>query len=114
MSIEAAFVLPVILLVVLSVFEVVALSVTKLELTAAAREGARIAATVPDPARAVAAVRATLGDPLGSEVVVSVVRPAVVGRLAEVTVTARARLRSPILSGVSVPVVARSAMAVEP
>lgn len=114
LTVEAVLVVPVVLLVVLAVFELVALGVTKLELTAAAREGARVAATVPDPGRAVAAVRETLSEPLRTRALVSVARPTVVGRPAEVTVSVSRPLRSPLLDAVVVPLSARAVMAVEP
>jgi len=113
LSIEAALVIPTVLLVVLSMFELVALAATRFELTAAAREGARVAATVPDPGRAIEAVRETLGEPLGGEVRVTVTRPTVVGRLATVEIHVQRQLRSPFLDSVSVPLAVRAAMRVE-
>lgn len=113
LTIEAALVIPTVLLVVLSMFELVALAATRFELTAAAREGARVAATVPDPAQAVEAVRDTLGEPLGGEVRVTVTRPSVVGRLATVEIGVRRHLRSPFLERMSVPLAVRAVMRVE-
>ncbi len=105
--------LPIVLVVVLAVFELVALATTRLELTAAAREGARVAATLPDPNRAIEAVREALGEPLGGHVRVTVVRPAVVGRLASVEVRLDRPLRTPFLDAMSVPLAARAVMRIE-
>lgn len=113
LTVEAGLVLPIVLVVGLAVFELVALATTRLELTAAAREGARIAATVPDPSRAVEAVREALGGPLGDEVRVTVVRPAVVGRLASVELELDRPLRTPLLDRMRVPLSVRAVMRIE-
>jgi Flp pilus assembly protein TadG len=110
LTVEAALVIPVILLVLIAAIEVVAAISTQLELVSAAREGARVAATTPDPAAAVAAARTVIGD---SSAVVSVTRPHVVGRQAEVVVELRKRLVTPLLGGVSIPLSARAVMRVE-
>lgn len=114
LTVEAALVIPVVVLVVVAVFELVAVTVTKLELTAAAREGARTAATDPDPAAAVARVRTVLGAELGSSARVTVARPTVVGELAEVVVRVERPMRAPLLDALTVPIEARAVMAVEP
>lgn len=110
--IEFALVLPVVIFVLFAVVEVAVVARTQLELTNAAREGAREAATVVDPASAVAAVRSSLGS-LGPRVVVSVRRPHVVGRRAEVTVRLRHRLAAPLFGGVPIELRSRAAMRVE-
>lgn len=110
---EAALVLPVLLVVALAVFETVATVTLYIEIVAAAREGARVAATTPDPEAAVAAVRETLG-PLGGRARVSVVRPGEVGALARVTVRVDRPLSTPLLDGITVPVASTAAMRVEP
>lgn len=104
---EFALVLPILILVVLALAEVVAVARVQLELTHAAREGARVAATAPDPNEAIEAVRTIMGD---DPVAVSVERPSAVGRLARVTVELGFRL--PII-GVRVNLAASSAMRVE-
>ena len=110
---EFAVTLPVILLVLLALMEIVVIARTQLELVAAAREGARVAATVADPARAVDAVGTALSEPLSSRVRVSVSRPSVVGRPATVTVTLRHSLVTPLLRWVEVDLVGRAVMRVE-
>ncbi len=113
-TLETVLVMPVVMAVLLAGFELTALVLTRLEMTAAAREGARVAATVADPARAVEATRAALGESLGSAATVSVRRPAVPGRQAEVTIRASRRLVTPLLDMFTVPIVVRAVMAVEP
>lgn len=107
-------VLPLILLIMLAAFEITALAVTKLELVAAAREGARVAATVVDPARAVEAVRGALDSELAESTTVSVARPTTSGHPVEVVVTTVRNLRTPLLSVLSVPLHATATMVVEP
>lgn len=109
-TIEAALVIPVVLLVLVAVVELISLAATRLELVAAAREGARVAATTPDPAAAVAAAREVLGD---GPATISVVRPAVVGRPAEVVVSVDRPLVTPLLDVFTVPIRARAVMRVE-
>lgn len=112
MTVEAALVIPVVLVVLMAVVEVIAAVGTHLELVTAAREGARVAATVADPASAVNAVRSALGAD-GFGVTVTVVRPSGVGRQAEVTVRYAKPLVTPLLSAVTVPLQARAVMRVE-
>ena len=114
LTIEAAFVIPVVLLVLLACFELASLALTRIELVAAAREGARVAATVADPSRAVAATRAALDEPLNAIASVSVRRPKVSGRQAVVVVEVNRRLRTPLLDSIRVPIVVRAVMVVEP
>lgn len=111
--VEAALVMPLLLLVLVAFFELAGLVGARLELVAAAREGVRVAATTPDPQRAVAAVRAVLPDRLDPLVTIRVKRPSVVGRLAEVVVSYRRSLSTPLLRGVTVPLSARAVMRVE-
>ncbi len=110
--VEFALVIPLVILVLFAVVEVVLVGRTQLELANAAREGARHAATVVDPADAVAAARAALG-PKGAQAVVSVRRPHVVGEQAIVTVRLRYRLAAPLFGGVPVDLRARAAMRIE-
>ena len=114
LTLEAALVLPVILLVVLAAFELAALAVTRLELVAAARDGARVAATVADPVRAVDAVRDALDSELSQAATVSVTRPIISGRPAEVVVSVVRHLKTPLLSAFSVPLSVKAVMVVEP
>jgi hypothetical protein len=105
-------VLPVLLLAVLFAVEVAVVARTQLEVVHAAREGAREAATGPDPARAVQAVRRSLG-PRGGEARVSVRRPDVVGAPAVVVVRLPHRVAAPVFGGFSVDLVGRAVMRVE-
>jgi hypothetical protein len=104
---------PALILLVLTLVEVIAVTRVHLELVAAAREGARVAATVPDPGRAVTAVERALGDPLGPRVQVSVSRPRMVGRPATVEVALRHHLVTPLLRSISLDLRARAVMLVE-
>jgi hypothetical protein len=104
---------PALILIVLTLVEVITLTRVHLELVAAAREGARVAATVPDPGRAVTAVEHSLGSPLGSRVHVSVSRPRAVGRPAAVEVALRHHLVTPLLRWISLDLRARAVMRVE-
>ncbi len=112
LTVEAALVLPVVAITLLAVVEVYSLLGTRMEMVAAAREGVRVAATVPDPSAAVRAARQVLGDiaPLAR---VLVRRPDVVGRLAEVEVTVRVPLATPLLRSMSVEMTTRAVMRVE-
>ena len=84
----------------------------QIEVVGAAREGARVAATSPDPELALAAARAALGS-RGAGARVSVRRPHVVGQPAVVTVVLDYRLRLPLLGRFSVPLSGRAVMRVE-
>ena len=59
-AVEFALVLPLVLLVLLAVTQVAVVARTQLEVANAAREGARRAATAPDPADAVTVARRAL------------------------------------------------------
>lgn len=110
---EFVLVLPLIVLVLVACLEVAGLARTRMVVVAAAREGARVAATHPDPADAVDAVRMALGPRLGDLARVSVSRPHVVGRPATVEVAVRQALSSPILDSLAVTLTGRSTMRVE-
>lgn len=110
---EFVLVVPLVLLVLVACLEVALLARTRVEVVAAAREGARVAAVTADPAEAVAAVRRALGSRSADDAHISVARPHVVGRPATVEVRLRRRLAAPFLSGLSVMVSGRAAMRVE-
>lgn len=110
---EMAVTIPALVLVLLALVEVIVVGRLQLEVVAAAREGARVAATVPDPARAVEAVREALDRDLAGRVRVEVARPSAVGRPAVVRVTLSHRLVTPLLRWVSVDLVGRAVMRVE-
>lgn len=113
-TVETALVLPLVLLLLVAVVEVFVVAGVHLRLTAAAREGARVAARAPEPEAAVSAVRDVLGETIGPRVRVGVRRSAVVGSPAEVVVTLDRPLVGPFLRGVVVPIRARAVMLVEP
>lgn len=110
--VEFALVVPLVLALVLVVVEIAVVARTQLEVVNAAREGAREAAASPDPKRAVEAAKASLG-PIGADARISVRRPHVVGRLAEVEVVLPFRVASVVFGGLSVDVTGRASMRVE-
>lgn len=110
--VEFALVVPLVLALLLAVVEVAVVGRTQLELISAAREGAREAAANPDPAGAIRAVHAALGDPGGSAVV-SVRRPHVVGERAVVSIRLPYRVAAPLVGGFTVELSARAVMRVE-
>jgi Flp pilus assembly protein TadG len=111
--VEFALVLPAVVLVLLAAVEVTMAARAQYELMVAAREGARTAATVPDPAQAVETVKAALTPETAARVRVTVERPAVVGRLASVTVVLPYRAAAVLLGGFQVDLKATSVMRVE-
>ncbi len=112
-TVEFALVFPAVLLVLMALVEVAVVARTQLELLNAAREGARVAATVPDPSRAVAAAREALSDRVAERARISVRRSHAVGRPAEVSVFLRHRLAAVLFGGVEVGLRARAVMRVE-
>ncbi len=108
---EFALVLPVILLTIVLIVEVAAVSHTQLVVTSAAREGVRIAATTPDTRMAVDGVRTALGE-RADDARITIHRPDVVGRPAEVVVSIR-HVVGAMLGGVGVEVRGRASMRVE-
>ena len=110
--VEFALVTPIVLLLVLGIVEIAAVARTEIQLTHAAREGARQAATSPDTARAASAVRAALG-PIGARAKVSVSRPSAVGEPATVSVALRHRVVAPLLGGLPVDLRASATMRTE-
>ncbi len=111
--VEFVLVLPALVLVLLAVVEVTVVARTQYELVHAAREGARMAATVSDPSRAVQAVQAALDPVVAGRVRVTVERPGSVGSNAVVTVVLAHRLGARILGGLQLDLRARSVMRVE-
>lgn len=110
MSVEMMLVLPLVLMVLMAVIETVAAVGTQLELHGAARESVRVAASSPDPSRAAAAAREVLN---GTPARISVRRPAVVGRMAEVVISYDKPLVTPLLRGLTVHLRSRAVMVVE-
>lgn len=112
-AVEFAVVVPLVLVVLLASVELVSVARLQLEVTHAAREGARRAATDVDPARAVDAVRAALPDAVAADARVSVVRPHRVGGQAEVSVLLPHRFASALFGGLAVELRGRAVMRVE-
>jgi len=110
--VEFALVLPLVLVVLLGAVEVAVVARAQLEVSQAAREGAREAAATPDPAAAVAAVRRFLGAS-GVDARVSVSRDHVVGGRAEVVVLVAHRVAAPLFGGFTVHLEGRCTMRVE-
>ena len=110
--IEFALVVPVVLLLLVAIVEVAVVGRVQLEVTAAAREGARYAATSPDPADASAAVRSLLGS-RSRDATIAVSRPHVVGRPATVRIRLPVRVAAPLFGGLTVELTASSSMRVE-
>jgi Flp pilus assembly protein TadG len=110
---EFAIVMPLVLLVLVASVELVSVARVQLEVTQAAREGARQAATSADPAVAVAAVRAALPPSLAADARVSVARPHRVGAQAEVRVRLPYRFAAALFGGMAVELSARAVMRVE-
>ena len=110
---EFAIVLPLVLVVLMASVELVSVARVQLEVTQAAREGARRAATDTDPATAVGAVRSALPAGLAADARVSVTRPHRVGAQAEVRVRVPYRFASALFGGLSVELSARAVMRVE-
>ncbi len=112
-TVEFALVIPVVLLVLVALVEVAVVARVQMELLGAARQGARVAATNPDPANAVDAVHGALSEGVVQQVIVTVERPAVVGREAVVELAMTHRLAATLFGGVPVNLSARSVMRVE-
>ena len=112
-ALELAVAIPTLILVLLAMLEVVVVARVQLELVAAAREGARVAATVVDPAAAVRATQQAVGPNLSDRIIVEVTRPTVPGRQATVRVSLRHRLVTPLLRWLSVDLSGQAVMRVE-
>ncbi|CAN5641644.1 hypothetical protein BH18ACT6_BH18ACT6_17920 [soil metagenome] len=112
-ALELALTIPTLILVLLAVLEGVVAARIQLELVTAAREGARVAATNPDPEAGLTAATSTLSSELAGKVSVTVTRPAVVGRPATVTVRLWHQLVTPIMRWHSVELTGRATMRVE-
>ncbi len=112
-TVEAALVIPVIVVVLVACIELVGAVFTHQRLVVAAREGVRVAATVSDPAAAVKAVRDSLGPDLGAKARVTVRRPAVVGKPAMVVVSLPHGFLTPFLRALHVELSSRATMRVE-
>ncbi len=112
-TVEFFLVLPLVVLVAVASIQVVRIAETRLELQAAARDGARVAATTPDPSRAVASVMAALSPEVRDRARISVERPDRVGVPARVTVRLRHRLGAPFPTTMGVDLTATASMRTE-
>ncbi|MCY3538725.1 MAG: pilus assembly protein [bacterium] len=109
---EFVLVLPLLFLLVLAIAEIAVVARTSLQLSAAVREGARVAATSPDPDRAIEATRRALGPELAKRTRITVLRPPVVGQPARVTVSVDHMVLA-ALGGFRVPLESSTEMRVE-
>lgn len=112
-TIELFLVIPMVVLVLVAGLQVVSLARVRIELVGAARDGARVAATTPDPARAVEAVMAALPASVRDRVRVAVTRPSVPGQPARVEVLLRHRLGPPFPADFGIEMTASASMLVE-
>ena len=113
MTVELFLVLPIALLVLVASIQLIGVARARIELQGAVREGARVAATTPDPSRAVEAVLAALSPGMREAARVSVERPSRVGAVATVTISIRHHLGQPFPSSLGVDLSARATMRVE-
>ena len=112
-TVEFFLVLPALFLVLATGILVVSVARARIELTGAVREGARVAATSPDPAKAVEAVRLALPEEARASTRIRVSRPSVVGRMAVVTAVSRREFSLGWLPKLTFDLRARAAMMVE-
>lgn len=110
---EFFIVVPLVLLVLVGAMQVIGVARTRIELQAAARDGVRVAATNPDPSKAVAAVMAALHPGVLDRARVSVERPSRAGVPARVKVTVKHLLGRPFPSDFGVQVTAEATMRTE-
>ena len=112
-TVEFFLVLPLVVLVAVASIQVMRIAEARLELQAAARDGARVAATTPDPSRAVASVMAALPPEVRDRARISVQRPDRVGVPARVTVRLRHRLGVPFPTSMGVDLTVTASMRTE-
>jgi len=112
-TIEFFLVIPLLIVVLAAGVQVISVARTRIELLGAVREGARVAATTPDPAKAVEAVRMAMAPEVRDRVRISVSRPGVVGRPAKVTATMRHVVRLLWVEDLGVDLTASATMLVE-
>lgn len=110
---EFFLVLPLVVVLLVAGLQVVSVARVKIELNGAVREGVRVAATTPDPARAVDAVVAALDPEMASRTRISVTRPSVPGQFATVTATFRHVVDFFILPDAEFDIPARASMRTE-
>lgn len=113
MTIEFFLVIPLLIVVLAAGVQVISVARARIELLGAVREGARVAATSPDPAKAVEAVRIAMPPGDRDRIRIWVSRPGVVGRPARVRATMRHDLPVPWIHDLSVDLSATASMLVE-
>jgi Flp pilus assembly protein TadG len=111
--VEFVLVVPLVILVLVASLQLIAVARARIELQGAAREGARVAATTPDPARAVEAVLGALSPDMRARARVSVERPGRVGASASVSVSIRHQLGRPFPPSLGVELSAGAIMRTE-
>ncbi len=112
-TVEFFLVLPLVLVVAVASVQLMRIAEARLELQAAARDGARVAATTPDPSRAVASVMAALSPEDRDRARISVERPNRVGVPARVTVRLRHLLGAPFPTRMGVDLTVTATMRTE-
>ncbi len=112
-TVEFFLVVPLLIVVLAAGIQVISVARARIELLGAVREGARVAATTPDPAKAVEAVRNALAPTDRDRVRISVSRPGVVGRPAQVTARYRHLLTIPWIKDLGFDISATATMLVE-
>jgi len=112
-TVEFFLVIPLLIVVLAAGVQVISVARARIELLGAVREGARVAATTPDPARAVEAVRMAMPPGERDRVRISVSRPGVVGQPARVTAWMRHDLPVPLVDDLGVDLTASASMLVE-
>lgn len=112
-TVEFFLILPLVVVLLVAGLQVVSAARVKIELIGAVREGVRVAATTPDPARAVDAVVHALAPEMAARTRISVARPSVPGQMATVTATSRHVVDLLILPDVEFDIAARASMRTE-
>lgn len=113
MTVELFLVLPVAILILVASLQIIGVARVRIELQGAAREGARVAATTPDPSKAVDAVLASLSPETRSVARVSVERPSRAGATARVSVSMHHVLGPPFPDSIGVDLSASATMRTE-
>ena len=112
-TVEFFLIVPLVIVVLVGGLQVVSVARARIELLGAVRDGARVAATSPDPAKAVEAVQNALAPSVRGRVRISVSRPSEVGAPARVSARLRHRLGAPFPDDFGVDLSASATMLVE-
>ena len=111
-TVEFVLIVPLVALLLVAIAETAVVARTSLTVHAAAREGARVAATTADTDVAIAATRRALGPELAGHAIVTVRRPPIVGEPATVRIRAVHRVLA-ALGGWNLPLEFEASMRVE-